>query len=147
MNQPPQASSLAERLMRLGDELGSREAEHALGLKSARSRLEELREEIARALAQFQRAATQAGAPQLRAEISEIRTDDKHVRALEFEITRGRHAAIVTAKSRGELTLVGPFRRGKTEGPCLTFPLDAVAEIEQALGDFLERFLREAATP
>ncbi len=147
MNQPPQPNPLAQRLQRLGDELGSQEAVHALGLKHARASLELLRAAVDQALAQFHRAVSQAGAPQLRAELSEIRTDDKHLRALQFEITRGRYTAIVTAKSRGELTLVGPFRRGKTEGPCLSFPLDSTAEIEQALGDFLERFLRDAAAP
>jgi hypothetical protein len=147
MSQPPDQSPLAQRLARLGDELGSRESEHALGLKHARASLEQVRAAVERALSQFHRAASQAGAPHLRAEVSEIRTDDKHLRAIEFEVTRGRHVAIVTAKSRGEITFVGPFRRGKTEGPCLTFPLDAADEIGQALGDFLERFLRDAATP
>lgn len=147
MNDPPQPTPLAQRLQRLGDELGSREAEHALGLKQARASLERLWNAVDEALSRFHRAASQAGAPQLRAELSEIRTDDKHLRALEFEITRGRHVAIVIAKSRGDVTLVGPFRRGKTEGPCLSFPLDATGEIDEALGDFLERFLRDAATP
>jgi hypothetical protein len=50
-------------------------------------------------------------------------------------------------KARGEVTLVGPFHAGKTEGPCKTFPFAAEAELQKALGDFLERFLAEAATP
>ena len=50
-------------------------------------------------------------------------------------------------KSRGEVTLVGPFRQGKDEGPCKTFPLGATPEIEAALGDFLAAFLQEAAAP
>ncbi|MEN8182314.1 MAG: hypothetical protein ABFS46_07245, partial [Myxococcota bacterium] len=62
-------------------------------------------------------------------------------------LRRGRHQAIVTVKSRGEVTLVGPFRSGKTEGPCRSFPYDAEEELHKALGDFLERFLEEAATP
>jgi hypothetical protein len=45
------------------------------------------------------------------------------------------------------VTLVGPFRTGKPEGPCKTFPWDAREELDAALGDFLERFLEEAATP
>jgi hypothetical protein len=45
------------------------------------------------------------------------------------------------------VTLVGPFRQGKDEGPCKSFPIDAEAEIEPALGEFLARFLREAASP
>jgi hypothetical protein len=80
-------------------------------------------------------------------ELSEPRPDDKHLRSVQFDLRRGRHQAIVTVKSRGEVTLVGPFHAGKSEGPCKTFPFDAEVEIEKALGDFLERFLEEAATP
>ena len=91
--------------------------------------------------------AAGAGAPHLRVDLSETRIDDKHVRAVEFELSRGRYRAIVTAKSRGEVTLVGPFRTGKVEGPCASFPFDAGDEVDAALGDFLTRFLEEAATP
>jgi hypothetical protein len=80
-------------------------------------------------------------------EVGELRVDDKHLRAMEFELRRGRHRAIVTAKSRGEVTLVGPFRAGKAEGPCKSFPFEAPEELRRALGDFLERFVEEAATP
>jgi len=66
---------------------------------------------------------------------------------VEFELRRGRHRAIVTAKSRGEVTLVGPFRAGKVEGPCKSFPLEAQEELHLALGEFLEQFVEEAATP
>jgi len=124
-----------------------REAEHRAGLDAARACAESLRAQIAAALERFHRAAAEAGAPHLRVDLSEIRPDDKHLRAVEFELGRGRHKAIVTAKSRGEVTLVGPFRSGKNEGPCLTFPLDAGEELAAALGAFLARFLEEAATP
>jgi hypothetical protein len=66
---------------------------------------------------------------------------------VQFDLRRGRHVALVTVKSGGEVTLVGPFRTGKTEGPWLSFPVDAETELRAALGDFLERFLDEAATP
>ena len=102
---------------------------------------------MAAALERFHAACAAAGAPHLRVEIGEVRADDKHLRAVEFDLTRGRHRAIVTAKSRGDVTLVGPFRTGKTEGPCLSFPIDAEAELRAALVSFLERFLEEAATP
>ena len=95
----------------------------------------------------FHAGAAAAGAPQLRIEVSPVRVDDKHLRSVEFELQRGRHRAIVTAKSRGEVTLVGPFRVGKVEGPCLSFPFDAEDEFSNALAGFLERFAEEAATP
>ena len=76
-----------------------------------------------------------------------MRIDDKHLRSVEFELWRGRYRAIVTAKSRGDITFVGPFQSGKTEGPCKSFPIDARDEVSGALVSFLESFLEEAATP
>ena len=142
----PQAN-LATRLEDLGRALGAREAAHSRDLAEARRHAELLRTRVAEALERFHAAATCAGAPDLRIDLSEVRTDDKHLRAVEFDLTRGRHKAVVTAKSSGEVTLVGQFRTGKTEGPCQSFSFDAVAEINAALGDFLETFLEQAATP
>jgi hypothetical protein len=150
MAHPPAATAdagLAARLAELGRALGEREAGHGEDLALARRCAAELRAQIAEALAGFHAAAAEAGAPHLRVSLGEIRLDDKHLRAVEFDLSRGRHKAIVVAKSRGELTLVGPFKTGKTEGPCLSFPFDARDEIQRALGTFLERFLEEAATP
>jgi len=150
MSDPP-ASELAidfgDRFARLGRSLGEREAEHAPKLADARSCAEKLRATVAAALEDFQRAARAAGAPHLEIGLSDIRIDDKHVRAVEFELSRGRHRAIVTAKSRGEVTFVGPFHQGKAEKPCRTFSSDAREELRDALGEFLEKFLEEAATP
>jgi hypothetical protein len=131
----------------LGRALGSRESEHAAALEAARKRIGRLRERVVEAFERFHTAARAAGAPHLRVELSEIRVNDKHLRALEFELVRGRHKAVVTAKSRGDITLVGPFRVGKTEGPCRSFGEDAAEELEVALADFLARFVEEAAAP
>lgn len=141
------AETLADRLEGLGSSLGAREASHADGLARARACAERLRADVAGALHRFHRAAADAGAPHLRVEVGDVRVDDKHLRAVEFDLVRGRYKAIVTAKSRGDVTLVGPFRTGKEEGPCRTFPIDAGEDLDRALGDFLERFLEEAATP
>ncbi|MDH3213476.1 MAG: hypothetical protein OEM05_13415 [Myxococcales bacterium] len=144
---PPPASDLGDRLEALGRALGAREAAHSAGLAEARACAETLRAQIAAALERFHGAVGEAGAPHLRVALSEIRPDDKHLRAVEFDLCRGRHRAIVTVKSRGEVTLVGPFRTGKNEGPCLTFPLAAGDELAEAIATFLERLLEEAATP
>jgi hypothetical protein len=146
---PPDAGAaeLAVRLEKLGRNLGEREASHQAGLGDARACLENLRGRVAAALEAFHKAAAAAGAPQLRIALSEVRADDKHLRAAQFDLNRGRYRAIVTARSRGEVTLVGPFHAGKTEGPCLTFPLDGGEDLNAALESFLERFLDEAATP
>jgi hypothetical protein len=140
-------TALTAHLATIGRTLGAREAEHGEGLERARKCIEDLRVEVAAALDAFHRAAAAAGAPHLRIELSPVRTDDKHLRSVEFELWRGRYRAIVTAKSRGDVTFVGPFRSGKVEGPCKSFPIDARDEVQGALASFLETFLEEAATP
>jgi hypothetical protein len=140
-------TELGDRLEALGREFGQREAEHEAGLERARASAEALRDQVCAALAHFHSAAAAAGAPHLRIEVSAVRVDDKHLRAVEFDLLRGRHKAIVVVKARGDVTLVGPFHVGKDEGPCRSFPLAATQELNAGLGDFLESFAQEAATP
>ncbi len=147
MADTPRSSDLGSLLESVGRSLGEREAGHREGLEQARVQAEKLRALVADAMERFQAAAAAAGAPHLRIQVSPVRIDEKHLRSVEFELQRGRHKAIVTAKSRGEVTLVGPFRVGKVEGPCLSFPFDAQDELSGALAGFLERFAEEAATP
>ena len=147
MNALLPAIDLPARLENLGRTLGEREAAHSLDLEAAREQADALRVQVEEALERFHAAAGQAGAPHLRIDLSGIRVDDKHLRAVEFEPTRGRHRAIVVAKSAGEVTLVGPFRSGKTEGPCKSLPFASQEKISAALGDFLAAFIEEAATP
>ena len=144
---PDSPLDFGDRFGRLGRSLGEREAEHVPDLGEARACLAKLHAGVAAALADFHEAARAAGAPHLDISLGDVHIDDKHLRAVEFDVHRGRHRAIVTAKSRGEVTLVGPFHRGKTEGPCRTFPFAAEQELRDALGDFLETFFEEAATP
>jgi hypothetical protein len=144
---PGRGETLRERLRVLGRELAGREAAEATRLEQARAKARELHAVVADALAAFHEEARAGGAPQLEVALEAPRTDDKHLRSVQFALRRGRHGAIVTVKSRGEVTLVGPFRQGKDEGPCKTFPLGATPEIEAALGDFLAAFLQEAAAP
>jgi hypothetical protein len=135
---------LGDRFERLGHALRDREAEHADDLARARACAVRLHAAVTKAFADFNAAA---GLPQLVVELGEIRVDEKHVRAVEFDMVRGRHRAIVTVKSRGDVTLVGPFHQGKIEGPCRSFPFDAGPELQAALADFLEKFLEAAANP
>lgn len=141
------ASSLSDRLARVGQDLGAREAGHREAIAEAWRRAQSLRAEVGVALEAFVKAASQAGAPQLAVQLGETRTDEKHLRSVQFDLARGRTRAIVTVKSRGEATLVGPFHAGKPEGPCKTFLYGAEDELHAALGDFLEKFLMEAANP
>jgi hypothetical protein len=138
---------LRQRLEEIGRHVGTREAAHSVALEEAHRRADALRALVAEALEGFHAAAAASGAPHLRVEVGRTRLDDKHIRAVEFEIRRGRHLGIVTVKSRGEITLVGPFHAGKKEGPCVTFPFAAERELVQGLESFLERFLAEAVTP
>lgn len=144
---PPPDADLRSRISATGSLLGAREATHRSALEDAQKRCEALRALVVDAVEAFHAAAAAAGAPHLRVEVTPVRLDDKHVRAIAFEVRRGRHVGVVTVKSRGEVTLVGPFRSGKTEGPCHTFPWDARDDIDASLSDFLLRFLEEAATP
>ncbi len=143
----PAGEGLNEHLARLGAELGAREAAHRDALKRAEDQAQELHALVAEALDRFHAAAARAGAPHFRVELSTPTLDQKHIRSIEFALTRGRWRGIVTVKSRGEVTLVGPFREGKTEGPCRSFPCAASEEIQGALGEFLARFVEEAASP
>jgi len=152
----PGRSPLRSRLAALGAELAAREAPHREGLARATREAERLRHRVADGLEAYHAAVAAGGAPELRVELGPVRPDEKHVRAVQFDLARGRHRALVTVKSRGEVTLVGPFRAGRTEGPCKSFPLGGAAdsaspegegELAQALAAFLEAFLQEAATP
>jgi hypothetical protein len=142
-----QGIRLDDRFESLGRSIGGREQEHAEEIARARAHIERLHAAVSAALDDFARGVRSAGASHLEIELSDIRTDDKHLRAIEFELVRGRHCAIITAKSRGEVTLVGPFRKGKDEGPCRSFPFGSESEIRAAVADFLEKFLEAAATP
>lgn len=140
-------SDLGARLEEIGRAIGAREAGRADPLRVARIRLGEIRDQVEGALRRFHAAASESGAPHLRIELSGIRVDEKHLRAVEFEVSRGRHRGIFVAKDRGEITLVGPFRSGKTEGPCRSLPFESRDAFDPLLENFLAEFLDEAASP
>jgi hypothetical protein len=140
-------SDLADRLEALGRTIGEREAALADELGRAQATASDLHSLVSIAIDRFNQAARAAGSPHVEVRVGPVHVDDKHLRAVEFDLQRGRHRAIVTVKSRGDVTLVGPFHRGKTEGPCRTFPIEARPEIETALAEFLTGFVEEATTP
>lgn len=140
-------AGLRERLAGIGRQLAAREAPHAEALREARGHAAALHRRVSEALDAYHQAIAEAEQEALRVELGAVRTDDKHVRAVQFDLVRGRHRAVVTVKSRREVTLVGPFKAGGTEGPCKSFPVEAQEELDPALAEFLESFLRAAATP
>ena len=138
---------LGARLEELGRSLGERESAHAEALEAARAKARALRDTVEAALDRFHAGASKGGADHLKIALGALRTDDKHLRAIEFNLVRGRHKAVVVAKARGDVTLVGPFHIGKNEGPCKSFPMESESELQHALGEFLARFVEEAAAP
>ena len=136
-----------ERMAALGGEVGRREASHGPQLEAARAKASVLHAQVSAALEQFHRACSEAGSPHLRIELGTPQLDAKHVRAIEFDLRRGRTRAIVVVKSRGDVTLVGPFAMGKAEGPCRSIAFDAEAELLEGLEDWMTRFLEEAVQP
>lgn len=142
---------LEEKLAARGRELAAREAKQAGALAWARVLADALHERVSRALAAYHAAVSDT--KQLRVSQGDVRHDDKHLHAFEFDVRRGRHRVIVVVKNSGQVVLVGPFHMGKDEGPCRRVPVlvDAdpspSAEVIEALGDVLDAFLVEAATP
>ena len=124
----------------------AREERHEEDLARAREKAAALHARVVAAVDRFN-GAIAAEAPGLQLTVNPPRLDDKHAHAVQFDLERGRHRAIVTVKSKAEVTLVGPFKAGKAEGPCRTFPFAENEALHDALGDFLERFVEEATTP
>ncbi len=138
--------SLNDRVEAVARSLAKREHRHLEAIESAQYKAAELHREVSAAIDRFN-AVVGETIPYLEIEVSPPHVDEKHLHAIEFDLVRGRHRAIVTVKAKGEVTLVGPFRTGKTEGPCRSFAFDAEQDLDDALGEFLENFLEAAAAP
>ncbi len=135
---------LAERLAERGQVLAERESAESERFERARCVLSELHEIVTAAVESFHAACRAGGADHLLIEVSPPRRDDKYFHSVQFDLSRGVHEAIVTIKSRGEVTLVGPFRKGKAQGPCNRFSMDARPDIEVGLAQLLEEFIDQA---
>lgn len=145
--QPDASRWLRKHCSALGRAIGAREAEHVDALAQAFGEARRLHAALTDGLSALHAALDAAGSSHLRVSLGEPRLDEKHVRAVQFELVRGRTVALVSVKSRGDVVLVGPFRSGKTEGPCAKVPFVDPAAVDEALAAFLERFLDEAMTP
>lgn len=137
---------LYRRVEALARDVADREAAHSDAIGRARRKAESLHAIVAAAIERFNLLVRES-APHLEISVTPPRADDKHLHAVEFDLERGRHRAVVTTKSKGEVTLVGPFRSGKSEGPCRSFPFEDDEKIEAGLALLLERFLEEATAP
>lgn len=139
--------SLDEELEEIGRRFGAREVAQRALLEHIRARSGALHARVKSGLEGFHRGGREAGAVHLEVELSEPRIDDKHLHSVQFDLARGRHRLIVTAKAKGEVTLVGPFKTGKQEGPCKSIALDDDRAIDEALSHALCEFLEAAFAP
>jgi len=136
---------LAEKLAEMGEQLFEREVANAPAMAATRQRAEVIQGKVRTALAGYAKATRPMA--QLAVQVSDPRVDDKHLHAVQFDITRGRHQVIVTAKCKGVVTLVGPFKQGDEEGPCRRIDLEDDAAIEAGLEVVLLAFLEAAFAP
>lgn len=134
-----------DRWDELARELAERDAGLHDDLRQAWESAVALRERAASAVARFSRAASAAGADHLcDIVVSAVGPDQKHVDCVQFRVARGRFEILCVAKAKGSLTLVGPFKRGGTEGPCSDCPLSG-REVEEALDARVEALIRQAS--
>jgi hypothetical protein len=135
-----------QRFRKLADELAERDPALGMRLRDARSAASELRDSAFGAVEAFRQRASENGAPYLgNIEVSRVEPDEKHIDAVQFRIARGRFELLCIAIARGEgkVRVVGPFKRGKEEGPCAEAPLRG-AEVENLLEERLAALVREA---
>ena len=136
-----------QRFRKLAEELAAREPDLPGRLVRASAAAGALREAAARAVESFRSRAAELGASQLLSlEVSPVEPDEKHVDALQFRIARGRTEllCIAVARGAGKMRVVGPFKRGKQEGPCADAGLTG-PEVESLLEERLAALVREAS--
>ena len=134
-----------QRFEKLASELATRDRDLPLAITEARVAAVELRERAEAAVEAFRQTARKEGADHLAdIRVGPVEPDEKHVDCVQFRVWRGRFEIICVAKAEGAVRLVGPFRRGKSEKPCLDQPPRGEA-VERALEELLEKLIREAS--
>lgn len=135
-----------EDLRALARELASRDDGLGSSLDEARAAAERLRERAAAAVDAFRGEAESHGAAHLgHVDVSPVVPDEKHVDAWQFHVRRGRWEIACVAKARGQITLVGPYKRFKAEKPCRDLPFEG-SELKQGFDGLLLALLREASS-
>jgi hypothetical protein len=133
----------------LAEDLARQQGDLARWLAGARSAAEELRGQAAACIQAFVTRARRLGAEQLGSvSVSPVEPDEKHVDCVQFSVERGRNVVLCVAigtPDGGKMRLVGPFKRGKPEGPCGDFPLRG-PELERGLEQRLLDLLRQASS-
>jgi hypothetical protein len=134
-----------ERLVDLAERLAERDRELGEPLGRVWGAVRELRDQVAAAADVFRGTARERGAEHLaNLEVGPAEPDEKHVDCVQFRIARGRFEALCVGKAKGSITLVGPYKRGKPEKPCVDFPLGG-PEVERGLEELLLALLEAAS--
>ncbi|MEE8314650.1 MAG: hypothetical protein V3R91_10025 [Myxococcota bacterium] len=136
----------SERFEQLAVELAGQVPDLPRQLADLREPAEGLRELANASVQAFVRRAGELGAEHLtRLAVSPVVPDEKHVDCLQFTLSRGRWelVCVAIAKGEGKIRLVGPFKQGESETPCLDLPLRG-SEVESALEDGIESLIRQA---
>jgi len=134
-----------QRFEALAQTLAERDRSLASAILAVEPALEVLRERAARAVAVFVNVALEHRVPHLtHLSVGPVEPDEKHIDCLQFKVRRGRWEIVCVGKPRGVVTLVGPYRSGKQEGPCSEHPLHG-NEVEAALDDRLVELIQSAS--
>jgi hypothetical protein len=134
-----------QRLIELAERLAERDRELSESLGRAWDCARDLQEKLATAAEAFRQTVRERGAEHLaNVEVGPVEPDQKHVDCVQFRIARGRSEALCVVKAAGKVTLVGPYKRGKKEKPCVDFPLGG-AEVESGLEDLLATLIEKAS--
>ena len=136
-----------ERFEKLAEELAGRDPGLPARLMEARRAAAALRIRAVRAVDVFSGRARELGAEYLcGVSVSEVEADEKHVDCVQFGVSRGRWQVfcVAIADEPTRVRLVGPFRRGKAEGPCSDHAPRG-SDVENAVDERVERLIREAA--
>ena len=136
---------MEKRFSALAHELATRDRDLGPGLEDARQGARRLRAHAAGCIAEFAAAATSCWAPHLaEIEVGSVEPDEKHVDCIQFKVRRGRFEIVCVAKAKGKVTLVGPYKRGKSEKPCRDFALEGEAVLG-TLEDLLVELITAAS--
>ena len=141
------ASMDRARFRKLAEDLALRDPGLAERIRAVQDAALLLRDQAFQVVDAFRERASELGAPYLgNLEVSAVEPDEKHVDGVQFRVSRGRFEllCIAIAQDAGKVRLVGPFKRGKQEGPCHEAPLRGEV-VEKALEDRIEQLLREAS--
>ena len=133
-----------KRFEQLAAALARRDRELARELEPVRRALESVRETLGTSVRTFVETARAAGAEHLaHVEVGPVEPDEKHVDCLQVKVRRGRWEIVCVGKTRGVVTVVGPYRRGKPEQPCRDHAFGA--EAIDGAQDVLLELLRGAS--